>query len=238
MSNMNKYLWYLSLLCFFIITFPYIITGFYFVPGIISVPDLIDLILYPVVIGYILYLIYEEVFKNYEGILKPLYFVLVIIHYVGHGFHWAANALNETIKHLDGVSNQYIANYAYFLDEIVSHKIMFYSIIIILYIVLYMAIRYNVGEGENALKMMIIPALFFAFYISAAMVEGQSPYELLITMIGFLIVTLAYSRGEFSRINKNYVIAFFFIAAIISLAMASVYYAIFKGFPQPSEVLH
>ena len=234
---MKEYLWALSLFFFAIITAPYLITGFYFTPGIISIPDLIDLLLYPVIIGYILFLIYKELFRDYQGYLDPLYFLLIIIHFVGHGFHWAANAINETIKHFDGAST-YAANYAYYLDEIISHKIMFYSIIGIFYIILYMAIRYGVGKGEKALKIMTIPALVFSFSFSAAMVEGQCPYELLITTIIFLLITIWYARRDLSKLNNNYVIAFFFIASVFSLALASTYYIIFRGFPQPSEILH
>ena len=232
---MRKLLWGLALAFFFIEIIPVLIFGFSYIPGVISIRDMIDIFVYPPIMGYLFYMIYNEVFREYNGLVSPLYFLAVVLHFEGHGFHWAANALNVMMEHA-GISGV-VLKYAFLLDEIISHKMMFHAFIVILLIILYMATKYRIGESENALKYMFPAGILFGFSLSAAMVEGQSPYELIITCIIILLIITLTPYGGFSRVKRNDVLAFLFSMALFSLVLAGAYYAIFKGFPQPSEIL-
>jgi len=239
MNEIEKSLWSLSLSYLFILIIPYLIFGFSFTPGFISIPDLIDILLYPIVIGYIFVRLYHCLFKDHEDrTLRFMYLLSIIVHFEGHGFHWAANAINETIIHIGADTPETIANYVYYLDEIVSHKIMYLSLFAILYIILYLAIKYDLSVKENAIKSMLIPSLILGFSLPVTMIEGQSPYELIIcASIVLIIILTEIFRSGWRKISNNLLLSLLLITSATSIVLMVIYYIVFNGFPQPSEIL-
>jgi len=217
---------------FLIIIFPYLIFGFSFTYGIISYPDLIDLLFYPTVIGMLLYYTWRRIGEGDEG-LNYLFAFFLIIHFVGHGFHWAANAIDVTIENVGGTPQQ-VHSYAYFLDEILSHKIMYYSLIALLLIILYASKRINEEPGKWELVLGELSSLIFGFSVTISFIEGQSPYEAIIFGVLSIIVTFLHFGGL--REIQNHPFARYYLRlGIWILIWASAYYALFHGFPQPSE---
>ena len=224
---------------FVVVIFPYLIFGFSFIPWIVSYPDLIDLLVYPLFMGLTLFYIYEKT-PNKETPLKILYIALLVVHIEGHGFHWAANAIDVTIENIPNWTAipQLISlhQYAYFLDEILSHKIMFYSISIIMLLILYWSERYETQLGKNMMHTLDISSIIFGFSIIVSFIEGQSPIEGIIFAIALIILGFIIYRN-LSKIYQNTVARYMFNTAVAILVIAAIYYMIFHGFPQPSEWL-
>ena len=237
--NIARELTVLGIGYFVVIILPYLIFGFSFIPWIISYPDLIDLLVYPLFMGLTLFYIYEKT-PNKEKFLKILYMSLLIIHIEGHGFHWVANAIDVTIENVPdwGAIPQLVSlhQYAYFLDEILSHKIMFYSISIIMLLILYWSGRYEAQLEKRTIYTLDISSVIFGFSIIVSFIEGQSPIEVIIFAIALIILGFIIYR-RLDRIYQNPVARYMFNTAVTILVIAAIYYMIFHGFPQPSEWL-
>ena len=245
MNNQDEKNFYTLLLTlgyayFIIIILPYIIFGFGFSPWIISVPDLIDLILYPTIITIILVLMQSKI-DDVPKWSKLLFAFFTVIHLYGSGFHWAANAIHETIKHtvpnssMEAVSEA--LDYAYFLDEILSHKIFFYPLFILLLIVTYWATirEFNV-ENKSYIYFGDISSILAGFSIMVSTIEGQTPYETLIFAV-LVITILTLKIKDIKEILSRPVARYMFLLAIFTLFFAALYLGVFGSFIQPSEIL-
>ena len=217
---------------FCIIILPYLVFGFGFIYGIVSYPDLIDILLYPPVTGLLLYFIWRNLNVRSE-FLNYLFVLLFIIHFVGHGFHWAANAINVTMDNYGNVPEA-VHSYAYFLDEILSHKIMYFSVIGLLLLILYVSrdLTYELDSKKKILAEL--SALIYGFSITVSFIEGQSPYEAIVFGVIALLLPLIYVKGVKETYEKPF-LRFFFHLGFWIIVWSSLYYVIFQGFPQPSE---
>lgn len=245
MDNSDEKSFYLYLIAlgyayFSIVILPYIVLGFGYSPWIISIPDLIDLVFYPIAITIILIFMHNKI-SNVPNWSKLSFAFFTVMHLYGSGFHWAANAIHETIKHtvpsssMDAVKEA--LNYAYFLDEILSHKIFFYSLYILLLIVTYWATirEFNI-ENKTYIYLGDISSIISGFSIMVSTIEGQSPYETLIFAILVVIILLVKIK-DIKEILSKPVARYMFLLAILTLFFAALYIAIFGSFVQPSEVL-
>jgi len=217
---------------FCIIILPYLIFGFGFIYGIISYPDLIDLLLYPPIIGLLFYLTWRNLEVKSE-FLNYLFILLFAIHFVGHGLHWAANALNETMKYYGNVAES-IHSYAYFLDEFLSHKIMYYTAIGMLLLILYVSKDLSSKLLIKEKLIAELSSLIYGFSITISFIEGQSPYEAILFGVIILLAPILYTR-KIKEIYEKPFIRYFFHLGFWIILWASLYFVIFHGFPQPSE---
>jgi len=230
-------LWILNLAYFLLVIFPYLVFGFSYIPGIISIPDLIDLALYPFVIGLILYTIFTHLVRREDSILiRYLFMFLLILHIEGHGFHWAANALNVTIEHTTDVPES-LYNYAYFLDEHLSHWLTFYTFFgILMYFLLVSIIKNRDEEAGKYWLVNQIMALIFGFGLIVSGIEGQVPYETIAAGIILLMFPIILLKKNIKRMFKERtVVSYLFSTGLWIIIFASIYWLIFQGFPQPSE---
>ncbi|MGQ4891409.1 MAG: hypothetical protein ACP6IP_02870 [Candidatus Njordarchaeia archaeon] len=220
-----------------VIILPYLIFGFSFIPWIISCPDLIDLLIYPLYMGLTLFYIYEKTPKK-ERPLSVLYIALLIIHIEGHGFHWVANAIDVTIENIQNWESVQqlvtLHRYAYFLDEILSHKIMFYSISIIMIIILYWSNRYKAEINQKQKYLLDTSSIVFGFSLIISFIEGQTPIEGIIFAIALITFALILYR-DIREIYDNFTSRFLFTMAMTIVIISAAYFAIFQGFPQPSK---
>ena len=226
--------WILGVGYFSITILPYLIFGFELHLGVTSYPDIIDLFFYPPIIGLTLFALFKGLKTNeIPTWIQYLAYFLLILHFEGHGFHWAANSLDVLMEH-EGISGL-LANYAYFLDEIVSHKIMYYTFYGYAILLVLLESKYSDYTLEEKWYLILPAAILggFAFMISG--IEGQSPYEVITAAIIIIAITCYIFRNKFREITKKPIICFYFIASIVMLITAGLYLAIFGSFIQPSE---
>ena len=225
-------------LYFVIMILPYIIFGFYFTYGIISIPDMFDVLLYPTIIGFLLLQIGKKTRANETQ--KTLYYYFLLIHMYGSGFHWAANAIHETIKNTvpqgsaDAVSRA--LTYAYLLDEIVSHKIFFYAMFAILFIIAYWS--KNASETVKGNMQMIgdISSIIAGFSIAVSLLEGQTALEGAIFAI-FMVLYIYVNQKSFKAILEKPSQRYLFFMMVTTLIIFLLTLILFGKFIEPSEII-
>ncbi len=229
--------WVLSISYFCIVIMPYLIFGFSYIPFIVSIPDLINLIFYPPVITLALYLLFNKLSeKQSSRIINYVFIILLVTHFVGFGFHWASNAIHETIKHLN-VNNSELISYAYYLDEILGHKITYYPFYIILLLFLALENKYTPESSKKNFLVLNIPNGFlFGFSLLLAGIEGQSAYEILSIALLVVIILAFLSLSLKRRIGNLPFSSFILISSFTILVLGAIYWYLFGGFIEPSEI--
>lgn len=235
--GLNLRLWILGLSFFLLQILPYMVFGFGYIPRIISIPDLIDLTLYPFVIGLTLYSIFVFLIRREDNIfLKYLFLCLLILHVEGHGLHWAANAIDVTMDHTLGVPTT-LHEYTYFLDEHLGHWLLFYALFgMLLYFLLISIIKDRDENIENRWLVNQIFAFIFGFSLIISGIEAQIPYETIIVGLIFLAIPMVFLRQKLREIFKKRCLAsYMFSTGLWIVIFAAIYWLLFHGFPQPSE---
>ncbi len=205
----------------------------------INFPDLIDLIIYAPFMMIILF----ELYRSYEvrdGRIKYGFMLAYGAFFEGHGIHWAANAV-DLLQHCSDSSC--LARYgeaaesqklAYFLDEILGHKLMFYPLLIILLIFLLLDTEANLNKNEKI--ALYIAGVLHGFYLIVATVEGQTGLEgLIFATISILLIL--YKFG-FEGMKKRPFATFIFITSITMLVLGISWWAYWGALIEPSKVLH
>ncbi|MCD6484804.1 MAG: hypothetical protein J7L47_06815 [Candidatus Odinarchaeota archaeon] len=236
---------------FAVIILPYLLFGFYFAQWYISIPDIVDITLYGLIIGLSFFLLYEEKLQAAPTWVRYIFIYLFILHFTGHGFHWAANALNETIINIGSGTPPSVSEYAYYLDEIVSHYIMYPTFLGMLFVLL-LADIYVCQESKKSdentepheitmnVRRMLIPSVVFGFSYMVSSAEAQLPYLAIffaIAVIAVLSIKFKFKDGFSSGLSKSNFRVFLFISSIVILITAAIYWMLFPGFPEPSKIL-
>ncbi|MEX0567643.1 MAG: hypothetical protein Q6363_000585 [Candidatus Njordarchaeota archaeon] len=220
---------------FLIIIFPYIIFGFKIESGLVSMPDLIDLVFYPPVFGVLLFVIYESVKSdNQPKYIKYIAFIMLVIHFEGHGLHWAANAIDVLVYGNSSIPKE-IADFAYFLDEILSHKIMFGGILGFFFVLFVIDIRYNKYKKYNPVwgLLGIVQGLLFTI----SFIEGQFIIDAMIIVAVFLVSMFVIHGKDILKARDKPMCWFVLLFLISMYIWAILYVLIFGGLYQPSEFL-
>ncbi|MHA1581072.1 MAG: hypothetical protein ACTSYM_00995 [Candidatus Baldrarchaeia archaeon] len=236
-KGLSLRLWILGLSFFLLQIFPYIAFGFGYIPRIISIPDLIDLILYPFVIGLTLYSIFTFlVRKEDNAFLKYSFVSLLTLHVEGHGLHWAANAIDVTMDHTVGVPTA-LHEYTYFLDEHLGHWLLFYALFgMLLYFLLISTVKDRDENIENRWLVNQIIAFIFGFSLINAGIEAQIPYETITVGLIFLAIPVVFLRQKLREMFKKRCLAgYMFSTGLWIVIFAAIYWLLLHGFPQPSE---
>jgi len=236
-SNLSLKLWILGFGFFLLQILPYLVFGFKYIPGIISIPDLINLTLYPFVIGLTLYSIFTSLIRKEDSIfLKYLFIFLLILHMEGHGFHWAANALDVTMDHTTGVPAA-LHGYAYFLDEHLGHWLLFYALFgMLLHFLLISVVKSRDEKVEKLWLINQIAAFAFGFSLIVSGIEAQMPYETIIAGLIFFTIPIVFLKEKLKEMfREKCLVSYMFSTGLWIIMLASIYWIIFQGFPQPSE---
>ena len=217
-----------------IIILPYVVFGFNSFVGWTTIPDLVDIFLYTPVMGVLLYNLYKLTKGDAKlpKWLEYLTLIILFIHFEGHGFHWAANAIDVLTERENVVG--VVHNVAYFLDEIVSHIVYFSTLILFFFLLSYIQYVYNPQEVKNKLKV-IGSGIFFSFVYTISMIEGQYIlYGMALAAIYAILIGYLYTKKK--DIVKQSIILFFLIYSVFVFVWSGVYIAIFGSLKQPSEI--
>ena len=226
----------ISVVWFFVIILPYLLFGFNSFVQWTTIPDLVDIFFYTPIMGFFLYMLFKKVKEGKEipFWLEFLAILALFVHFEGHGFHWAANALDVLAErnNITGI----VLEVAYFLDEIVSHIVYFGALILYFYVLSAIQYGYNKKEVSNKLKVMA-SSVFFSFAFTISMIEGQFIYiGMVLSIIYIVAIVLMYVLKDKDVINQV-IILYWLIFSVCVFLWSGVYYAIFGSLKQPSEIM-
>jgi len=235
-GRITMYLSVYSLLYFLLVIFPYLAFGFCSTRLFVGIPDLIDLTLYVPVFSFILLSIFWCYdISNIPDWLRFLAYFSLVLHFWGHGFHWAANAVDVALSNNSAPSE--VINFAYFLDEILGHIFMFSGLLLFVFVLTYIDIIY-VDEYPHFNRIRLgFFGFFLGFSLTLAFIEGQYiRYALILCAIYIISLLLYCGKTRNTLIFRSPFIYFWIIAFLSIFVWSSIYVAIFGDFYQPSEL--
>ena len=204
----------------------------------INFPDLIDIAIFVSFAIAVILLLYRSYdIKNRK--ISYIFFFAFAIFFEGHGVHWAANAV-DLLQYCEGA--ECLAKFgeaaesqklAYFLDEILGHKLMYYSLFVILLIFLLVDVELDMGRGER--WVLGLSGVLHGFYLIVATVEGQVGVEAIIFAVIILVLCL---KMGISNAKKKPFALFMLITSIVMLGMGISWWAYWGSLVQPSKILH
>jgi hypothetical protein len=148
---------------------------------------------------------------------------------LGQGMHLAANS----ISNLQGSGSTNLHQLVHFYDEVLSHY-LWHAGILALSGLLILACALEDDKAETLRWGFIIPsALLYGITYFLAVIEGGTvPLGLPLAFL-MIVGVLIFSRRQLRTQN---LVAFFFTAYAIALALFAGWYVYWGGFPQFSEV--
>ena len=212
-----------------------LLTGWKTAP--INFPDIIDITLFVPFMAIILLSLYRS-YNIRDKKLSTILLIAYVIFFEGHGVHWAANAL-DLLQHCEGADC--LARFgeaaesqklAYFLDEIIGHKLMYYPLFLILLIFLLIDTELKMSRQERFL--LYLSGVLHGFYLIVATVEGQTGIEGLIFAALALIICL---RMGLSDTKKRPFALFMLTTSIVMLVLGISWWAYWGALVQPSKIL-
>jgi len=226
-----------SIAYFLIVISPYFVVIAAPGAGLGWVPDTIDLILYFPVFGIILLELFRNVVPNdAPKSLQYLILLAIMLHFYGHGFHWAANAINTRIP---ANSELTVKEWAYFLDEILGHKIMFGGLLLFVFSMSFCEIVYTkYGAEQYSRTKLALFAMFQGVTLTLAFIEGQFIYDafVLIAIYTIFLAALGKKFENFREILKKPFVFFWLVTLLSIYLWSALYILLFGGLFQPSEL--
>ena len=206
---------------------PYLALGFASTlpPPVNSVPDLIDLLIYAPFTAATFYALYIRVVSGTPTPLRWGYIFSYMLFFEGHGLHWAANSINVYTGETLWV--------AYFLDEIISHKVMFTGIFLL--IALGGLSELYKKNGDNGLMPPLIGGIVMGFSASLMFIEGQSAPEFMAASILYILLYLLLRLSRGVTLKEKPFLTFSITSTTFTVIFMLIYLAIFHSFIQPSE---
>ncbi len=226
-----------SVVYFLVVIAPYLVVLVAPRSGLRWLPDMVDLVLYLPVIGIIFIELIRNIMPN-DAPKGVQYLILLsaILHFYGHGFHWSANAID--VRMPEG-SEPTVKEWAYFLDEILGHIIMFGGLLLFVYsLALSEAIYTSYHREEYPKHILVAFGIFHGFTLTLAFIEGQFIYYafILILLYVVLIAILGEKSDGLSRTLQKPFILFWFSTLLSIYLWSAIYFLIFGGLYQPSEL--
>ena len=230
------YLLVFSISYFAIVIASHIVFGMHLRPNeLVSLPDIIDLVFYPPIIGVLLYLLYDStVSKSASMYEKILYLIFLILHIEGHGIHWSGNALDVLIER-EGISGL-VYDFAYFIDEIFSHLIMFSSLFIIMVLLIIYEEKYDALDASEYYRYPLISGMIMGFNLLVASIEAQVPYEAISVALILVALPIYFAKRKRRSLKEKQAQLFSLVVGAAILLLSPIYYVMFGGFIQPSEI--
>ena len=139
LNEMNSKILLISIVGLPIVLCRYYIVKFHLSKEVLILRALVELILLPLYLYIATQILARSIIKDLDERDKHVIFLLFMFSMIGHGAHFSADLLDIVQTKLNpynvdtGDPYQRIQVYAYFLDEIISHKIMFYPIFALLF---------------------------------------------------------------------------------------------------------
>jgi len=218
----------------------------------IRIIDLVDITVMTIVyISFFMYLQIIVVEKTNQYLLK-LYQVFFLLFIGAHFMHFATNAVNtyayEVMNYTAGKEiPQDVASLLYFLDEELSHYIMFSSLFamwLIVIIARFITKAPSFPEKRPLAERIVIflSVIIFGAVFTISAIEARKAYfviglEVIVIILMLFISYIVTTEKIFIKIRKDPIIQVMLFSIIFSLLFFLAYYLYFGGFIEPSEIL-
>ena len=207
--------------------------------------DFVDLVVVAPLYLASLLLLYEQFLKaNASRRLRRIFLILVCVFLYGHAMHMTANAVNTfstEIRNYRPIIPDDSYALLHFLDETLSHLIIFAALDGLLACLLVLDAQYLASEGSRRPQALgLVFGGLFGVCEALAFIEGGKVY-----LVPFVVVVLGAiwlwlwrrSRSPFAAFLSAGPVTAFVGALLPSLLVAlGVYAAVVGGFTQPSEL--
>jgi len=237
MARLSRLTLFFSILFLvFIVGLPFLSRPFGPYP-LMKTQDAVDL-LTPLVLIPVYWLLYKGSATEAGKRLEDMAFmVLASLWTLGQGMHLSANSVNNLAeglakrKVLDILPTD-IYKLTYFYDEHLSHYLWHIGVLGLLALLVYREWKRPVGVATvwwaAGLGGLLYGFLYFCIFLEGQTVPLGLPFAVAFTLFG-----LVWGR---SRLNKQPVLAFFFVSVLIALVLLGGWGIYWRGFPQFSEV--
>ncbi len=205
---------------------PYLVFGFSktLPPPLNSVPDLVDIAIYMPFVAVSFYTVYLELVGGSPRLLKWSYMLSYALFFEGHGLHWAANSIDVYTGEAIWV--------AYMLDEVISHKVMFAGMFLM---VALGGLSEFWMESRGRLLPSMVGGVFMGFSASLMYIEGQSAPEFLAASILYVLLTYTIKAIKGRSLRSMPFLTFSITSMGSSAFFMLLYLAVFGSFIQPSQ---
>lgn len=209
--------------------------------------DLIDItVMTAVYVAFFLYLFSKFIVRGSRRIVL-LYITLMCLYIGGHFLHFGTNSIDTYLREVRHYApGQDIPSDVYeqlhFLDEVLSHVIMFATLFSILSLTSLVEIKLNlrVERSTRGWCFLLVAAAILGAGITVSAIEAQVlwAYFPLLAVSGAIVVTYAYLRRlRTSDILKLSFTTFFLMLLLFAALTSVIYYSVFGSFVQPSELV-
>jgi hypothetical protein len=199
--------------------------------------DILELFLsFPIVVGLYVCIVYRffrlvTINSQTVGRVIILSFVVLAVYALGHGIHFAANAIHNVMDMNNTQGDS--AKVAYFLDENLSHWIWlpaFFSMPFVYALWERLALK-SIDTRLSVSMSSIISGVVFGVSIGIGSLEGQiaSVGLVLSIVLGFLIMRMSTKRAPI----WSFALTAYGVAIVAILAWGLV----FRGFPEPIAII-
>jgi len=219
----------------------------------IRVIDVIDITVMTLVyIAIFMYFQYISIEKMGNKKLSIAYQLLFALFIGGHFMHFATNAIDTYMYEVAGYEAgvdipRDVADLIYFLDEDLSHYLMFTALFTIWVIVTVARIFVMTkSSSSNTIGiidriLIFLTSLIFGVAFAIATIEAKKAYlgiGLILISTAIIITFTCVIKQNILNIMKNdSVVAILLLSLIMALFIYIAYYAAFGSFIEPSEIL-
>ncbi len=204
---------------------------------LMSYQDAFDL-LTPLVLIPIYWLMFKYSSSAESNRSAQIAFVLITALWVlGHGFHLAANSINNLAENLAekgtlDILDTDIYTLSYFYDEHLSHYLWHVGILGMVILLVYNEYRHPVNLPVKW-GTTSVAGILYGFSAFCIHNEGQTAVLGYIFAIIFVTLVLIFAR---KKLSTNPLLAFFLISYLTAIILFTVWLGIWGGFPEFSEV--
>jgi hypothetical protein len=220
---------FLLLLIFFRIPFP--------LYPLMSYQDVLD-ILTPLVLIPIYWLLFTFSGNGESGLAEEMAFMgLAVAWVLGHGMHLSANSVDNLVEALANdrvidITGTSIYQLTRFFDEHLSHYLFHTGLLGLAGLLIYREWRRPAGI-TTIWRAALVAGLIYGFTLFSIVLEGQTvPLGLPFATL-MVLLTLIWGRKNLAR---RPLLAFFFVAFLVSLILFAGWGLYWGGFPQFTEV--
>jgi len=214
--------------------------------------DIIDITIMTIVYFILfIYLAKHSIDETKNILFARIFTILLSLFIGGHFMHFATNAINTYAYEVRGykvgqdIPND-IATVLYFLDEDLSHYIMFISMFALLLVIFISRFQILI-KGENfheRIKLNDIldtsTSIIFGVAFAISAIEARKAYFVILLEIIVLAIIMFYSykfeKKSIKVINQDTILRVIFMSFSLSLLTFLAYYLYFGGFIEPSEM--
>ena len=206
---------------------------------LMSWQDALD-VLTPLVLMPLYWAMYRSVTHGRNSLTSEIVFMVMSAFWVmGQGMHLSANSINNLSGYLarDGVIDVKptdLYTLTYFYDEYLSHYLWHIGVIGLAALLIYESWHQSVNEKTDW-KLVVPAGILYGFTCFCFFVEGNTLILGLPFVVIVSLLVLIWGRG---KLVQQPILAFFFVAFLITFLLFAGWGLYWSGFPPIMEALN